>query len=141
MALKVYDFTCSAGHTFEAWLADPDEDLRAGRVVCPVCGSTELARQLSAPRVGRVKGTVRTDVNEDLVRRSEVQARAMRAVRRIVGEAEDVGRRFPETVRGMALGDEPKRLVKGQCSAEEAMELLDEGLPVAPIPDILQHDN
>lgn len=141
MALKVYDFTCSAGHLFEAWLANPDEDVREGRVACPVCGSTALERRPSASRIARVEGTVRTDVAEDLAKRREVAGRAMAAVRQLVDKAEDVGRRFPQTVRSMALGDEPHRLVKGQCSAQEAMELLEEGIAVAPVPDILQHDN
>ena len=35
-------------------------------------------------------------------------------MRRVVAEAEDVGRRFPEEVRKMALNETKHRLVKGE---------------------------
>ncbi|MDR3769751.1 MAG: DUF1178 family protein [Sutterella sp.] len=137
MALKVYDFSCENGHTFEAWLASPDDEALS----CPVCGSTKLERRPAASRIGRVEGTVRTDVDQDLAKRRALEAKALTAMRRAVAEAEDVGRRFPEEVRKMALNETKHRLVKGECSAEEALSLLEDGIPVAPVPDFLKSNN
>ena len=49
--------------------------------------------------------------------------------------AEDVGERFPETVRDIHDGRAERRLVKGICSGEEAQALHEEGIPVMPLPD------
>jgi hypothetical protein len=49
--------------------------------------------------------------------------------------AEDVGERFPETVRDIHDGRAERRLVKGTCSGEEAQALHEEGIPVMPLPD------
>lgn len=137
MALKVYDFTCENGHTFEAWLMSHDEE----SLSCPVCGSTTLERRPTAARIGRVKGTVRTEQKKDADDRRHALAKALSAMRRAVSEAEDVGRRFPEEVRKMALNETKPRLVKGECSNEEALSLLEDGIPIAPVPDFLKTNN
>lgn len=137
MALKVYDFTCENGHTFEAWLTSHDEE----NLSCPVCGSTTLERRPAAARIGRVEGTVRTEQKKDADDRRNALAKALTAMRRAVSEAEDVGRRFPEEVRKMALNETKPRLVKGECSNEEALSLLEDGIPIAPVPDFLKTNN
>ena len=128
MGIKVYDFCCGFGHLFEGWYRSEEEmedDLRMGRVACPVCGDLSVSRRPSAPNFGKVSGTTRTDVEAD----------AMKALRKAAEQAEDVGSRFPETVRDIHEGLADRRLVKGTCSSEEARALREEGIPVMPLPD------
>ena len=65
----------------------------------------------------------------------EMQADAMKVLREAAAMAEDVGERFPETVRDIHDGRAERRLVKGTCSGEEAQALHEEGIPVMPLPD------
>ena len=153
MALKVYSFCCEAGHFFEGWLrtdADWQTEAQAGRLACPVCGSSLLERRPDAPNFSAVRGTVRTDTNKDLSDRRKLeremalqaaQGEAIRAMRSIAAKAEDVGKRFPDEVRAMRTGNAPDRLVKGICSPEEAQALIEEGHEVMPLPDFANTDN
>ena len=143
MGLKVFDFCCSAGHVFEGWFASDDDwknDVESGRFTCPVCGSPDIDRRPTAPNFGRVFGTTRTDVSADVAKRTKDemkarQARAMAALRRVAAEAEDVGDQFARTVRSIHEGRDDPRLVRGTCSREDAEELLEDGIPVMPLPD------
>lgn len=53
---------------------------------------------------------------------------------------ENVGKRFPEEARKMHLGETEHRDVYGQASLEEAKELLEEGVPVLPLPKLPKLD-
>lgn len=54
---------------------------------------------------------------------------------RQLGEAsEDVGQRFPDEARRIHRQESPLRAIKGQASIGDMRELLEEGIPVLPIP-------
>ena len=143
MGLKVFDFCCGVGHVFEGWFASDDawrEAVKTGEFSCPVCGSSRIERRPTAPNFGRVEGTTRTDVAKDVQKRTADdmkarQAKALAALREVAGKAEDVGERFAQTVRDMHEGRDTARPVRGTCSAEDAEALLDDGIPVMPLPD------
>ena len=145
MGKKILDFSCSAGHVFEGWFASDEEwraELAQGRFACPVCGSRQIERKLTAPHFSRVAGTTRTEVARDMSvregqKRAQMQAKAIKALRRVADAAEDVGGRFPKEVRDMREGKTAMRLVKGQCAPDEARALREEGIPVMPLPDLV----
>jgi len=58
----------------------------------------------------------------------------MEQLRRMGEAGEDVGDRFPEEARRMHYGDSDKKSVRGQASLKEMGELLEEGIPVLPLP-------
>ena len=62
------------------------------------------------------------------------QADFLKALRHLVANTEDVGRRFAEEARRMHYGDIEARSIRGQASAREAVELLEEGIDVMPLP-------
>ena len=67
--------------------------------------------------------------------RAVVQPLALpHAHQHLAENAEYVGIRFPEEVRRMHDNDEPQRHVWGEATAEEARDLLDDGIPVLPVP-------
>ena len=88
-----------------------------------MCGDPCVAKRPSAPHFAGVLGTTRTDVAADVAARGwqkarEIQAGAMKVLREAAEMAEDVGERFPETVRDIHDGHAERRLVKGTCSDE-----------------------
>lgn len=62
------------------------------------------------------------------------QAAFFKALRQVVANTEDVGDRFADEVRAMHYGDAQARSIRGQASPREAVELLQEGIDVLPLP-------
>lgn len=62
------------------------------------------------------------------------QAAFLKALRQVVNETEDVGERFASEARRMHYGDSEARSIRGQASLREAVELLEEGIEVMPLP-------
>lgn len=54
MAMKVFNLSCEGSHVFEGWFASLEAfgvQSRRRLIACPVCGSTEVTKMLSAPRL------------------------------------------------------------------------------------------
>ena len=129
-----YALACEAGHDFESWFGDSDafESQRArGLVECPFCGSKTIEKQVMTPAVARTDEGAGSDARAAAMR---ARIRAMRA--EIAEKTEDVGRRFPQEARRIHHGDAPERAIRGEASLEEARELLEEGVPVLPVPGL-----
>ncbi|MBD3765289.1 MAG: DUF1178 family protein, partial [Rhodobacterales bacterium] len=65
---------------------------------------------------------------------TEVEA-ALAALRRQIEETSDyVGLNFAAEARAMHTGETPARPIWGEARPDEARALIDEGVPVAPLP-------
>jgi hypothetical protein len=121
----VFDLQCEErGDVFEAWFnsgADYDEQASLGLVQCPVCGSARVVKAPMAPRVPRKAGA------SPLAKLARLQAAMLEG-------SEWVGDRFADEARAMHLGEVEARPVHGQANAADAKSLIDEGVPVAPLP-------
>lgn len=69
---------------------------------------------------------------------SAEQAHWLSALRRMVNESEDLGQNFAQEALNMHRGDTQARPIRGQANPDELKELLEEGVPVLPIPSILK---
>ncbi len=141
--MKVLDLHCSASHVFEGWFAseeDFQDQLRRGLVECPLCGDTQVAKKLSAPRLNLgapapAAAPAPAPRQEVLAAPSrELQAAWLQAVRHVMAHTEDVGESFAREARRIHYGESPERGIRGQATAEETRELLDEGIGVLPLP-------
>ena len=47
---------------------------------------------------------------------------------------EDVGERFADEARAMHQGEIAQRGIRGRTTPEEALELIEEGIEIAPLP-------
>lgn len=139
--MKVFDLHCPLGHVFEGWFAS-EEDFRSqldrGLVECPMCGSKELRKGLSAPRLNlgaQPAAAAPAPVPDEADRRKlhALQAAWLEVSRKIAAKTEDVGERFAEEALRMHKGEEPERPIRGQATPQQAMELLEEGVPVMPL--------
>ena len=150
--MKVLDLKCTHQHVFEGWFASED-DFQAqrgrGLVSCPICGDAQVEKQLSAPRLnlGAQPQTPAAAPSGDApggmtaaMANPELQALWLKAMRQIVSNTEDVGERFADIARQMHYGQEQERGIRGRTTAEEAAELIDEGISVMPLvlPDALK---
>jgi hypothetical protein len=134
-----YSLRCAGDHGFESWFkgADAFTALQAaGQVACPVCGSTEVRKDLMAPAVRPAKkAAAAPDARPDLsAPASELEARIAELKRQIEENSEYVGMNFVAEARAMHAGDAPGRAIHGEAKPEEARALIEEGLPVAPLP-------
>ncbi|HEX2803783.1 MAG TPA: DUF1178 family protein [Sphingomicrobium sp.] len=123
----VFDLRCQdSGDIFEAWFrstADYDQQSARGLVQCPVCRSTSIAKAPMAPRV-RAKSAGET---LPLAQLAALQAKMLE-------KSEWVGDRFADEARSIHLGESDVRAVHGSATAAEAKSLIDDGVPVAPLP-------
>ncbi len=139
----VFDLSCPAGHVFEAWFGSSEdyEGQRArGLVSCPICGASEIGKAVMAPNVAP-KGNTRAnapvpmrggtptpaDMKALLSALARAQAKALEG-------SEHVGPRFAEEARAIHEGDAEERPIHGEATQEEARALIEEGVPVAPLP-------
>lgn len=144
--MKVLDLQCVDKHSFEGWFGSEEDfqaQLTGGLVECPMCGSVNIAKQLSAPRLnlGAAKPAdeqTATPVVEAHVppqpMPSNVQAAWLKMVHHVLANTEDVGKQFAEEARKIHYGESQERAIRGQASAEETEALLDEGISVMPLP-------
>jgi hypothetical protein len=127
----VFDLACSASHVFEAWFGsqeDYEEQRARGLVSCPICGDPGVEKAPMAPRIAS-RGS--SDVMPD----PKAMMRAMMAAqKKILSGSEDVGARFAEEARAIHSGEADERLIHGRATPAEAKSLVEEGVPVAPLP-------
>ena len=66
----LYNLKCRKDHSFEGWFRDSaayDQQVEAGSVRCPVCGSRKVEKAPMAPRVsgGRSRGLSKPEANQE----------------------------------------------------------------------------
>ncbi len=59
-------------------------------------------------------------------------------MREVVAQSEDVGERFADEARRMHQGDIEARQIRGRASMQDTLALLEEGVPVLPLPAALK---
>lgn len=145
----VFDLECQDhGHRFEGWFGssqDFSSQQERGLVTCPQCGSADVTKAPMAPNLGR-KGNQITAPNSALASSAPVAGGTMppkavaliQAMARMQAEAlKDsrwVGEGFAETSRAIHYGEREAEPIHGQATAEEALELVEEGIEILPLP-------
>lgn len=126
-----FDLICDQGHAFDSWFASSaayDRLAASGHIACPDCGSTMVQKALMAPAVA-------TRTVAALTAPRDARDRALAELRRRIEENSDyVGLSFAAEARAMHEGRAPERAIHGEASLDEARKLLEDGVPVAPLP-------
>ena len=155
----VFDLSCDSGHHFEGWFGssvDFADQQAKGLLCCPECGSADVVKAPMAPAVPKkgnqkslrpapvqqttpqsspetsppqpmAAGQPSPEAMKALAKMAEMQAAALE-------KSTYVGEKFADKSRAMHYGEEDHAPIHGQASLKEAKELLDEGVPVAPLP-------
>ena len=149
-----FDLECrAAGHRFEGWFGSSDDYARQqerGLVSCPQCGSVDVIKAPMAPNIARkgnqltvptapsppampepsqamAKGAIPPEALKVMQAMALMQAKALE-------QSNWVGDRFAEKSRAMHYGEAEPQAIHGQATVKEAMERLEEGIEVAPLP-------
>lgn len=149
----VIDLSCSAGHRFEAWFPSAEAFVlqsTANQVSCPQCGRTKIERIPAAAHIarhGRVSGhrnEIASVTGGKSQSATQSQPEGVTALKHFVGNvlrgSEDVGTHFATEVRRIHNHEAPTRSIHGQASREDVESLVDEGIPVLPIPKLERED-
>jgi len=148
----VFDLHCDAGHRFEGWFGsskDFDDQREQGFVSCPECGSSEVGKAPMAPAVPAKGSSLvreRTGAESSAEDTQPVSNREMppevhnalkalaEAQSKALAKSTWVGDQFAEQSRAMHYGERDEAPIHGRTSLEEAQSLVEEGVPVAPLP-------
>jgi hypothetical protein len=128
----VFDLRCGNAHVFEAWFASSDAygDQRArGLVACPMCDDSRIEKAVMAPNIAP-KGSA-GPAPEAM---KAALAALAKAQQQVLSGSEWVGRAFADRARAMHVGDADVAPIHGQATKEEAKALVEEGVPIAPLP-------
>ena len=120
-----YSLRCAEDHVFESWFRSAeafDSLIERGDLSCPECGNGDVAKALMAPRVRQAD-------------EAPSPAEMIRKLRREVEKNSDyVGDRFATEARAIHDGEAPKRSIWGEATHGDAKRLVEEGIPIAPLP-------
>lgn len=151
----VFDLHCENGHRFEGWFgssSDYEDQSSRGLVTCPECGSGQVAKAPMAPSVPAKGNSGRTLSAPTQVEQPQPSASAPVSNREMPAEVQKalqalaeaqtkalksstyVGDNFAKQSREMHYGERDEAPIHGKASIEEAKALVDEGVPVAPLP-------
>lgn len=131
------DLECTRGHSFEGWFGSFqifEDQCNRSLVECPICGDANIVKKLSAPRLnlGHSNSDERQEVAAAISERARTQA-WLELSRQIAQNTDDVGDQFAQEARRIHYGHAAARGIRGSSSLGEAVELLEEGIPVVPL--------
>jgi hypothetical protein len=130
-----YALLCEHDHDFEGWFgasSDFDDQQARGLIECPVCASKAVRKAIMAPAVS---GTRKKGQEVTPAQTQAVMLEAMGRIRRHVEENfDDVGDAFAKEARAIHEGRSEERGIYGQATPKEVRDLVEDGVPVAPLP-------
>lgn len=136
-----YSLKCEDGHAFDSWFQSAsafDSLKKTGHINCVVCGTSNVEKAIMAPRVtaSRKKAKEPDAKPQAMVASTKPDAQPDLAEmkRKIEANSDYVGENFASEARSMHLGDAPERSIYGQANVEEAKSLIEDGVPVLPLP-------
>ena len=160
-----YSLKCADNHRFDSWFQSAQAYgslAEAGHVTCPVCGSSEIEKDLMAPSVRPARDkpaplsaqakpekerkpekekskdtkAAKKEVRALDAPMSESEAALAELRRKVEANSDYVGPDFATEARKMHDGEIPHRSIYGEAGPDDARKLLEDGVPVAPLPFI-----
>ena len=130
-----YNLKCENDHNFDAWFSDSsnfEKQIKKNLILCPKCSSTKIEKNIMAPNIGSKKqsytNALKTEKNIEKI---------IKNVRKHVEKNyEYVGNKFADEARAIHYGEKEEREIYGETSVEEAVDLIEEGVNVTPLPGI-----
>jgi hypothetical protein len=129
-----YALVCAFEHRFEGWFGSSDEyddQARRGLVSCPLCGSSDVRKQIMAPSVAGTKA--RGGPGEASTRTMVMEAMG-RMRRHVIDNFDYVGDRFATEARAIHEGSAEERGIYGEATRKEVTGLIEDGVQIAPLP-------
>ena len=130
-----YRLVCGKGHEFDAWFSNSaafESQQNDGLLACAMCASAHVQKAVMAPAV---------PVKANRKQEADLHQAAEKMTRHVEENFDYVGGDFAEEARKMHYGESEERDIYGETSLEDAKDLIDEGVPVAPLPARRRRDN
>ncbi|MDZ4380712.1 MAG: DUF1178 family protein [Parvibaculum sp.] len=129
-----YALQCGNDHAFDGWFSSSegfDAQVAAGDVLCPHCGSPNVRKALMAPSIGKSASKV-APAPADMAQKMSMMMLALK--KHVEENCDYVGDKFAEEARRIHYGEADHRDIYGEATPDEALELIEEGVEVAPLP-------
>ncbi|WP_296423533.1 DUF1178 family protein [Yoonia sp.] len=125
-----FHLKCDHDHGFESWFQSGEafDKLAAARMLaCTTCGSTTISKSIMAPAVS---------TTSDITAPRATEAALAKLRETVETNSDYVGASFAKEARAMHDGTKPERPIYGEANLQEARKLVDDGIPVMPLPFI-----
>ncbi|MBE0412918.1 DUF1178 family protein [Yoonia sp.] len=125
-----FHLKCDQDHGFESWFQSNEafeKLVKNGMVTCTVCGSAQVMKSVMAPAVS---------TSPHVAPPQQLDATLAKIRDAVEKNASYVGGSFVKQARDMHDGVIPERPIYGEARLGEAKKLVDEGIPVVPLPFI-----
>lgn len=104
-------------------------------VSCVTCGSTDVVKDIMAPSVAASSKSEAPQTDAPLSTPASPAEKALSELKSHIEKNSDyVGSEFANEARAMHEGSAPERSIHGEARPEEARKLIEDGVPVAPLP-------
>lgn len=127
---------CAEGHEFTSWFQSGEayDALReAGHLSCAVCNCGDVEKSIMAPSI-RPKTSAETTAGPLSQPASPAEQAIADLRRKIEADSDNVGPDFATEARRIHSGEVPSRPIYGEATLPDAKKLVDDGIPVAPLP-------
>lgn len=134
-----YRLICEQDHEFDGWFAGSDAfdaQVLANAVACPFCASTDVKKALMAPSVVTSKKRKSKPVGASGEAMERVQMFMSKVREHVETNFDYVGDQFADEARRIHYGETDAREIYGETTLDEANELVEEGISVAPLPGV-----
>jgi hypothetical protein len=151
----VFDLQCrDGGHRFEGWFSSSEdfaEQHERGLLSCPQCGAGDIAKAPMAPNLGRKENqvspvrpprdTASPGTGTGAVAGPGLPPQAVAMLQAVAAmqaaalrDSRWVGDAFAEISREIHYGERDAEAIHGEATVREALDLLEEGIEVTPLP-------
>ena len=130
-----YSLKCDKEHSFEAWFSDSlnfEKQNKKKLISCPSCSSLEITKNIMAPNISSKK----KNSNKINQKKDKVEMVLNKVRKHVENNFDYVGDKFADEARSIHYGEKEEREIYGETTLEDAVELIEEGVNVQPMPGV-----
>ena len=130
-----YSLICDNDHVFEAWFSDSESFEKQNKknlISCLTCSSTKIKKDIMAPRISSGK----QKTNRLNQKKDKIEMILSKVRKHVESNFDYVGDKFADEARAIHYGEKEEREIYGETSIDDAVELIEEGINVEPLPGI-----
>ncbi len=148
-----YALLCDQDHEFDSWFdhSSAFERLqKAALIECPHCGSQNIRKALMSPQVSSRRANKPSQDHQPIAKSADknlqkLQREAVELARKIRDHvqkhADNVGEKFASEARKIHFKEVEPHNIYGKATQDEVNELVEDGIDIAPLPDLPEDKN
>ena len=135
-----YNLICKCGESFESWFLSSsgfDSLCKKRLIKCIYCGSLSVKKSVMAPNLPSKSNKISKKTKLE----KNIKKQLLDFRKYIEKNCKNVGENFTREARNIHYDKKTSQGIYGKATAEEASELLEEGIEVATIPWVDKSEN